>query len=218
MATRSATMRRNYSFAEEVANGVLQGCGALLSIVGLTVLVAFATLRGGALAITASAIFGAALVMLYTISTVYHAIPRHVAPAFLRRLDHIAILLLIAGTYTPFALLALGGALGWALFAAIWALALIGTVLEFMEFRGRHGVSIALYLVMGWLGIASFGPLSAALGPGGTTLMLAGGLAYTLGVPFYLWRGLAFHFVLWHAFVLAGSILHFFAVLLYVVN
>ena len=128
------------------------------------------------------------------------------------------ILLLIAGTYTPFALLALGGALGWALFAAIWALALIGTVLEFMEFRGRHGVSIALYLVMGWLGIASLGPLSAALGPGGTTLMLAGGLAYTLGVPFYLWRGLAFHFVLWHAFVLAGSILHFFAVLLYVVN
>lgn len=208
---------RHYSLAEEVANGILQGVGVLLSIAGLTVLVAFATLRGGALVISASAVFGAALIMLYTVSTVYHAIPRHVAPLFLGRLDHISIYVLIAGTYTPFALLALGGAAGWWLFGAIWTLAAVGSALEFIPMRHRRSIAVTLYLTMGWLGLISFGPLSAALGSGGTTLLLAGGAAYTLGVPFYLWRRLPFHFVLWHAFVLAGSVLHFFAVLLYVV-
>lgn len=217
MSARHAEETRSYTFAEEVANGVLQGTGALLSIVGLTILVAFATLRGGVLVITASAVFGAALIMLYTVSTVYHAIPRQFAPAFLARLDHIAIFVLIAGTYTPFALLALGGAAGWWLFAAVWSLAAMGTVLEFTRFRYRRRLAVALYLAMGWLGMVSFAPLSAALGSGGTALMVAGGLAYTVGVPFYLWRRLPFHFVLWHAFVLAGSVLHFFAVLLYVV-
>ena len=209
---------RHYSFAEEIANGVLQGIGVVLSIIGLTVLVAFATLHGGALVIAASAVFGAALIMLYTVSTVYHAIPRHVAPLFLGRLDHISIYVLIAGTYTPFALLALGGTLGWWLFGTIWALACVGSVLEFVHLKHRRGIAVTLYLIMGWLGVISFGPLSAALGSGGTALLLAGGAAYTLGVPFYLWRRLPFHFVLWHAFVLAGSVLHFFAVLLYVVK
>ncbi len=213
----ASTATRRYSFAEEVANGVLQGTGILLSIIGLTVLVAFATLHGGALAITSSAVFGAALIMLYTVSTVYHAIPRHVAPGFLAKLDHIAILVLIAGTYTPFALLAIGGAEGWWLFGVIWAFAVTGAVLEFLRFRARRAMSIALYLVMGWLGMASFGSLSAALGTGGTILLLAGGAAYTLGVPFYLWKRLPFHFVTWHAFVLLGSVLHFFAVLFYIV-
>ncbi len=208
---------RVYTLAEDVANGILQGIGILLSIIGLTILVAFATLRGGALMITASAVFGAALIILYTVSTVYHAIPMRVAPAFLARLDHIAIFVLIAGTYTPFALLALGGAVGWWLFAGIWALAAAGAVLEFTHLRHRRGLAVALYLVMGWLGMITFAPLSAALGTGGTALLLAGGAAYTLGVPFYLWRRLPFHFVLWHAFVLAGSVLHFFAILLYVV-
>lgn len=218
MSVTKAMSKRNYSFAEDVANGVLQGIGVVLSIIGLTILVAFATLRGGALVITASAVFGAALIMLYTISTVYHAIPRQVAPIFLQRLDHIAIFVLIAGTYTPFALLAIGGVVGWWLFAGIWFLAVAGSVLEFTQFSHRRGFAVTLYLIMGWLGLASFGPLSAALGTGGTALLLAGGAAYTLGVPFYLWRRLPFHFVLWHAFVLAGSILHFFAVLLYVVG
>ena len=140
------------------------------------------------------------------------------APLFLGRLDHISIYVLIAGTYTPFALLALGGAVGWWLFGAIWTLALVGSALEFIRMRHRRGIAVTLYLIMGWLGLLSFGPLSAALGTGGTVLLLAGGAAYTLGVPFYLWRRLPFHFVLWHAFVLAGSVLHFFAVLLYVVG
>ena len=159
---------RVYTLAEDVANGILQGIGILLSIIGLTILVAFATLRGGALMITASAVFGAALIILYTVSTVYHAIPMRVAPAFLARLDHIAIFVLIAGTYTPFALLALGGAVGWWLFAGIWALALRGQCSNSRHLRHRRGLAVTLYLVMGWLGMITFAPLSAALGTGGT--------------------------------------------------
>ena len=205
-----------YTFGEELANGIVQSVGILLSIAGLATLVAFAAVYGGALDITASAVFGTALIVMYTISTIYHALPVHVAPRALARLDHIAIHLLIAGTYTPFALIALGGARGWWLFGAIWSLAFIGSLLQFTPWRERHGLKIGLYLLMGWLGLLTFGPLSARLGFGGTTLLLAGGAAYTLGVPLHLWRGLRYHNVLWHAFVLAGSVLHFFAVLLYV--
>jgi len=205
-----------YTFAEEVANGVVQSLGILLSIVGLTTLVAVAAVNGGALDVTACAVFGASLVLLYTVSTIYHALPVHIAPRLLARLDHIAIYLLIAGTYTPFALIALGGARGWWLFGAIWALAALGSVLQFTPLRKRQALKIGLYLSMGWMGLLTFAPLSAKLGVGGTTLLLAGGAAYTLGVPFHLWRSLRYHNVLWHALVLTGSVLHFFAVLLYV--
>lgn len=205
-----------YTFGEEVANGVVQSVGILLSIAGLTTLVAFAAVDGHALDVTASAVFGAALILMYTVSTIYHAVPVHVAPRALSRLDHIAIHLLIAGTYTPFALIALGGARGWWLFGAIWTLAVFGSVAQFTRLRERKAWKIGLYLLMGWLGLLTFAPLSAHLGFGGTALLLAGGVAYTVGVPFHLWRKLRYHNVLWHAFVLLGSVLHFFAVLLYV--
>jgi hemolysin III len=205
-----------YTFAEEMANGIVQSVGILLSIIGLTTLVAFAAVEGHALDVTACAIFGAALIVMYTVSTIYHALPVHIAPRALARLDHISIHLLIAGTYTPFALIALGGVRGWWLFGAIWSLALLGGALQFTRLREQHALKIGLYLAMGWLGLLTFGPLSAKLGFGGTTLLLAGGAAYTLGVPFHLWKKLRYHNVLWHAFVLTGSVLHFFAVLLYV--
>lgn len=215
--TRTGWLSSNgYTFGEEVANGVVQSVGILLSIAGLTTLVAFAAVDGHALDVTASAVFGATLILMYTVSTVYHALPVHVAPRVLSRLDHIAIHLLIAGTYTPFALVALGGARGWWLFGAIWALAVFGSALQFTSLRERHALKIGLYLLMGWLGLLTFAPLSARLGFGGTALLLAGGGAYTLGVPFHLWKKLRYHNVLWHAFVLLGSVLHFFAVLLYV--
>jgi|SRR5690348_1702108 hemolysin III len=205
-----------YTFGEEVANGVVQSVGILLSIAGLTTLVAFAAVDGHALDVTASAVFGATLILMYTVSTIYHAVPVHVAPRVLSRLDHIAIHLLIAGTYTPFALITLGGARGWWLFGAIWALAVFGSALQFTRLRERNALKIGLYLLMGWLGLLTFAPLSARLGFGGTVLLLAGGAAYTLGVPFHLWKKLRYHNVLWHAFVLLGSVLHFFAVLFYV--
>ena len=205
-----------YTFGEEVANGVVQSVGILLSIAGLTTLVAFAAVDGHALDVTASAVFGATLILMYTVSTIYHAVPVHVAPRVLSRLDHIAIHLLIAGTYTPFALITLGGARGWWLFGAIWALAVFGSALQFTRLRERNALKIGLYLLMGWLGLLTFAPLSARLGFGGTVLLLAGGAAYTLGVPFHLWKKLRYHNVLWHAFVLLGSVLRFFAVLFYV--
>lgn len=201
---------------EVVANNLVQGLGILLSVVGLATLVAFASAGGGALQVTACAVFGTALVALYTISTLHHAIPRHLAPRVLEQLDHIAIYFLIAGTYMPFTLVALGGTRGWWLFGTIWALAAFGSALQFSPLRDRHRFKIALYLVMGWLGMATFAPLAARLHPGGTTLLLAGGVAYTLGVPFHLWTRLRYHNAVWHLFVLTGSVLHFFAVLLYV--
>ena len=179
--------------------------------------VAFAALHGNPLAVVACAVFGASLVLLYTASTLYHSISAARAKPTLRALDHIAIYVLIAGTYTPFALLALPPAWGWSLFAAVWTLALIGSALELGVLKRYHKLAVLLYLGMGWIGIVAFGPLSRHLQVGGTVLLLAGGLAYTLGVPFYLWRRLPYNHALWHGFVLAGSVLHFLAVLLYVI-
>ena len=203
-------------FGDALASSVIHGIGILLSIAGLAVLVAFAAVHGNALAIVACAVFGASLIFLYTASTLYHAIPLAAARPTLRALDHIAIYVLIAGTYTPFTLIAMPGPWGWSLFAAVWVLALAGSALELGLFKRYHHLAVGLYLGMGWIGMVAFKPLSEHLQTGGTALLVAGGLAYTLGVPFYLWRRLPYHHALWHVFVLAGSVLHFLAVLLYV--
>ena len=206
-----------YPASDELASSVIHGIGALLSIAGLAVLVAFAALHGNALAIVACAVFGASLIFLYTASTLYHAIPLLAARPTLRTLDHIAIYVLIAGTYTPFTLIALPGLWGWTLFVLVWVLALVGSVLELGLFKRYHHLAVGLYLGMGWIGIVALKPLTAHLQPGGIQLLIAGGLAYTLGVPFYLWRRLPYQHALWHVFVLVGSALHFLAVLLYVI-
>ncbi len=215
MATASGALTP-LPFGDELASSVIHGIGILLSIAGLAVLVAFAVLHGSALAIVACAVFGTSLVFLYTASTLYHAIPLASARPTLRTLDHIAIYVLIAGTYTPFTLLAMPGWWGWGLFAAVWMLALVGSALELGLLKHYHHLAVWLYVGMGWIGMVAFQPLSAHLQTGGTALLIAGGLAYTLGVPFYLWRRLPYHHALWHVFVLTGSVLHFLAVLLYV--
>ena len=215
-ALSSAVMPR-YSVGDELASSVIHGIGIVLSVAGLAILVAFAALSGDALAVVACAVFGASLVLLYTASTLYHSISAAPAKPMLRALDHIAIYVLIAGTYTPFTLLALPGVGGWSLFAAVWTLALVGSALELGVLKRYHKLAVLLYIGMGWIGIVAFGPLSKHLQVGGTVLLLAGGLAYTLGVPFYLWRRLPYNHALWHVFVLAGSVLHFLAVLLYVI-
>jgi len=212
-ATPSAMPR--YALGDEVASSVIHGIGILLSIAGLATLVAFAAMYGNARAVTASAVYGSSLILLYTASTLYHSIRSEAARRWLRTLDHIAIYLLIAGTYTPFTLVALPGAWGWALFGTIWSLALLGSALE-LGLLKRRGAAVLLYVAMGWVGMVAFKPLLAHLQAGGMALLVAGGIAYTLGVPFYLWRRLPYHHAVWHAFVLAGSVLHFLAVLLYV--
>lgn len=205
-----------YGLGQEVASSVIHGIGIALSIAGLVLLVITAADGGGPRAVAASAVFGASLILLYTVSTLYHAIPQPAVKGALRTFDHIAIFLLIAGTYTPFTLVALHGAWGWGLFASIWTLAALGIALEVGLLKHNRRLAALLYVAMGWVGLVAFGPLSEALSDGGMVLLLAGGAAYTLGVPFYLWRKLPYHHAIWHAFVLAGSVLHFFAVLFYV--
>jgi hemolysin III len=162
-------------------------------------------------------VFGASLIFLYTASTLYHSIPQPRAKAFLRFLDHSAIYLLIAGSYTPFTLVNLRGPWGWFLFGLVWGLAGLGIVLR-VSLRGKFvPASVALYVAMGWAALLAIGPLISSIAPGGLILLLLGGIAYTAGILFYSWRRLPYNHSIWHVFVLAGSALHFFAVLFFVV-
>lgn len=214
--TASAPLPR-YSLGEEIANSVVHGLGILLSIAGLAVLSSFAARYGDASHVMASAVFGASLVLCYAASTLYHAIPLERVRHVLRALDHSAIFVLIAGTYTPFMLVSLGGTLGWSMLAAIWTMALLGIAARLLLKGRRHGLIVALYLAMGWSAVVAAKPLIETLSGGALALLVAGGLAYTVGVVFYKWRRLPYNHAVWHGFVLAGSALHFFAVLLYVI-
>jgi hemolysin III len=202
---------------EEIANSVTHGVGAALAIAALAVLVTFAALHGTATPVVGCAVFGATLVLLYTASTLYHSIPRANVKRVLRVLDHSAIYLLIAGTYTPFMLVTLGGTRGWVLLAVVWAAAAAGIALCSTVGRRAHVVSVVLYIVMGWIAVVVFRPLVASLGLQGMALVAGGGLLYTGGVVFYAWRRLPYHHAIWHLFVLAGSALHVAAVLRHVV-
>jgi hemolysin III len=206
-----------YSLGEEVAHAITHGLGALLSIAGLTILVAYAALHGSARHIVASSIFGATLVLMYTASTLYHSIPLPRVKHILRIIDHSMIYLLIAGTYTPFTLITLQGPWGWSLFGFTWGLAAAGVVFKIVATGKFEKLSLAIYLLMGWCAIVAIKPLIAALPIGGLLLLAGGGLAYSGGVAFYSWQSLRYHHAIWHVFVLAGSVLHFFAVLLYVI-
>lgn len=215
MASLSAPPR--YSLAEEIANSITHGIGIVLAIAGLAVLTAFATLHGDAWHVVACSIFGATLIVQYTTSTLYHSIHAEKVKPVLRALDHSAIFLLIAGTYTPFTLVNLRGPWGWSLFAAIWAIGLAGIILR-LVLKGRlHGLVVALYIAMGWAAVIAIRPMLQHVGLGGLLLLAGGGLAYTAGVGFYKWRRLPYNHAIWHGFVLVGSCLHFFAVLLYVI-
>jgi hemolysin III len=208
--TTTATTR--YSFGEEIANSVTHGVGWLLSIGGLATLVTFAAISGGTLRILSCAVFGTTLVILYTTSTLYHALPCQRAKNIFRVLDHSAIFVLIAGTYTPLSLVSIGGNWGWSLFAAVWALAIIGVLLNTIAHGRWRWLSIVLYLTMGWLVVIAIRPLVAAVDTRVLVLIVAGGLVYTLGLMFYGWRRLPYGHSVWHIFVLAGSVLHYFAV------
>lgn len=198
---------------EELANALTHGVGAVLSVAGLAVLALVASRRGPAAVLLGCVVFGAALVVLYTASTLYHAVSHPRAKGVLRAVDHSAIFLLIAGTYTPFTLVSLRGRWGWSLFAVVWSLAVAGIALRLALRRRPTALFVALYLAMGWCVVVALRPLVAAVPPAGVALLVAGGLAYSVGVVFYLWRSLPYHHAIWHAFVLAGSGLHYAAVL-----
>ncbi|WHI50995.1 hemolysin III family protein [Microbulbifer sp. MLAF003] len=215
--TSTVSVASRYSFAEEIANSVTHGVGALLAIAGLGVLTGFAALRGDAWHIVSSSVYASTLILCFLASTLYHAVSHIGAKAILRTLDHSSIFLLIAGTYTPFTLVTLRGPWGWWLFGIIWGLALLGLIIQFTPLKKIRALSITLSALMGWVVIAAIKPLANSLETGGLWLLVLGGLCYTGGIAFYLWRSLRFHHAIWHLFVLAGGILHFFAVLFYVI-
>jgi hemolysin III len=206
---------RSLSLGEEIANSVTHGVGVVLSLIALPTLVVVAARRHDTWQIVGGAVFGTTLLLLYCASTLYHAIPLPRVRSVFRVLDHAAIYLLIAGTYTPFALGALRGTWGWSLLIAVWALAALGIVLKATRGFQYAWLSTAVYLAMGWLIVVAIRPLTAHIGLAGLAWLLAGGLAYTLGVIFFAWDRLRYGHMVWHLFVLAGSICHFVAVLRY---
>jgi hemolysin III len=197
-------------------NSISHLVGAALAIAGTAVLVVLAARLGDPWKIVSFSVYGAMLVALYVFSTLYHSL-RGRAKDVLRKVDHCAIYLLIAGSYTPFALVSLRGAWGWSLLGAVWALALLGIVQEIWLAKGARVLSLVIYVVMGWLALAAVSPLWLALEPAGFSWLVAGGALYTIGILFYATDHKVRHgHGIWHLFVLGGSACHFFTVLLYV--
>ncbi|WP_417686336.1 PAQR family membrane homeostasis protein TrhA [Pseudidiomarina gelatinasegens] len=210
------TKGKGYSVAEEVAHALTHGVGAIAAIVGLVFMLVWAVSYGDTYHVVSASIYGASLILLYTSSTFYHAFPWPRIKAFFQQMDHAAIYVLIAGTYTPFALVSLRGVWGWSLLGVVWGIAIIGVVLELAIAERKKWLSLSLYLGLGWMALIVIKPMLDSVETGGLWLLLAGGLAYTFGVIFYVWKSLRFHHAIWHLFVLAGSVLHFLSVFYFV--
>ena len=191
--------------------------GAVLALTGAIWLVASTAASGDAWKIVSTAIYGVTLVMLYSTSTIYHSV-RGRAKAILRKLDHLSIYLLIAGSYTPFCLVSLRGPWGWSLLGVVWSLAVLGIVQEMLHKSGARVLSLVIYAVMGWIVLVAVGPLLDHLGAEGFFWLAAGGVLYTLGILFYAFDSRFKHWHgIWHLFVIAGSLMHFIAIFFYVV-
>jgi hemolysin III len=211
------TQQAPYSFIEELFNSITHGAGILLSIAALVLLIVFSSIYGTTGHIVSCTIFGVTLILLYTASTLYHSIQKPRVKRIFKIFDHSCIYLLIAGTYTPFLLVTLRGVLGWAMFGIIWLLAVSGVVLKVFFVHRFNIISTIAYVLMGWIIVFAIKPLADSLHYGGLIWLVAGGMAYTLGVVFYAWKRLPFNHAIWHLFVLAGSICHFMAVIFYVI-
>lgn len=216
-AVDTQSKKRPQSFGEEIANSITHGIATLLAIAAIPILVVTAVRFGDATAIVSFSIFGASLFILYLASTIYHALPQGRTKHLFGILDHCAIYILIAGTYTPILLVTMGGGWGWSLFGVIWGLALCGVIFKSIYGTRFPMLSNALYLGMGWIVLIAIKPLVASMPVAGLAWLVGGGLAYTIGIVFYIAgsRWLYAH-TIWHLFVLTGSLCHFFAVLFYV--
>ena len=208
---------QGYTLAEEIANSISHGIGLVFGIVGLVLLLgqAFDT-HASTLAITSYALYGGSMILLFLASTLYHAIPHPRAKIWLKKFDHCAIYLLIAGTYTPFLLVGLDSPLARGLMVVIWGLALLGILFKLTIAHRFKVLSLVTYLAMGWLSLVVIYQLATRLSPGGVTLLAVGGLIYSLGVIFYVCKRIPYNHAIWHGFVLGGSVCHFLAIYLYV--
>jgi hemolysin III len=201
---------------EESINALTHGLGAVLSLAGLVVLVVMAGRYGDAWHIVSCTIYGVTMVLLFSSSTLYHSFRSERVKHIFRIIDHASIYLLIAGTYTPFVLVSLRGGWGWSLFGVVWGLALAGIVFQIFFVSRFRLLQTLIYLAMGWLAVIAIKPLLTSVPLPGLIWLLAGGLSYTVGALFYLWKKLHYHHAVWHLFVLAGSVCHYFAILFYV--
>jgi hemolysin III len=200
---------------EEIANSISHGLALVLALVAVPVLLLSAMRAGDVRFLIGVSVFGATMVLLYLASTLYHSMTHEAAKQLFRLFDHTAIFLLIAGTYTPFALGVLRGPWGWSMLAAVWTLAIVGITLKIIA-RTRHsGISIVLYVLMGWLAVVATKPILELIPVPGILLILAGGLAYTGGLAFFAAHRIRYNHFIWHLFVIAGTICHYFAVLWY---
>ncbi len=205
----------HYSRLEEKFHTYSHGFGAVLALLG-TVLLLQHTVAGDPWQLTAAILYGFSLVLLYSSSSLYHFFENPQLKFRLRQLDHAAIFILIAGTYTPFTLVSLRGHWGIPLFSLVWTLAIAGVLLECLSGMKYKKLSLGLYLGLGWIVLIAIKPMLDQLAPGALLLLLAGGLSYSFGVIFYVWKSLYMHHLIWHLFVLGGSVLHFLAVYWYV--
>lgn len=214
MMTQAIIMESGYSKKEEFWNAVTHGLGCVLAIPALILLIMKANGNGSAVELTSYIIFGISMMLLFLSSTLYHTVPVH--KSFFKKLDHSAIFLLIAGTYTPVALIAIGGKLGWTIFGIEWVLTIIGIILkQFFVYRFK-ALSLLIYIGMGWLVIFAYKPVLAHIGTEGFFMLLVGGLFYTFGTYFYKNKRIPYNHAIWHLFVLAGCIAMFLCVYLYI--
>lgn len=213
MATQSIEKnRRELSTTEEIVNSITHGIGALLSIIALVILIIVAGKHGDIWHLVSFSIYGSTLILLYLSSTLYHSFTNPKIKNLFARFDHISIFLLIAGTYTPILLTTLRGPWGWTLFSIIWAMAVAGAVIRSIYLHRFRKLMVAIYLVMGWMAIVAAKQIYELMPGISIWFLVLGGLAYSIGVIFYNWRKLPYSHGIWHLFVLAGSILHFFAI------
>ncbi|MEQ9887497.1 PAQR family membrane homeostasis protein TrhA [Pectobacterium zantedeschiae] len=207
----------DYSLAEEIANSISHGIGVIFGIVGLVLLLVQAVNNdAGSVAITSYSLYGGSIILLFLASTLYHAIPSPRIKPWLKKFDHCAIYLLIAGTYTPFLLVGLDSPLAHGLMVVIWSMALLGVIFKLAFAHRFEVISLITYLVMGWLSLVVIYQMVMKLSVGSVTLLAVGGVVYTLGVIFYASKRIPYNHAIWHGFVLGGSVCHFLAIYLYI--
>lgn len=200
---------------QEKANSITHGIGAILSVAGCVILLIIATSKGDNWRIVSFSIYGASLILLYLSSTIYHGLSNTRIKYIFQVLDHSAIYLLIAGSYTPLTLISLRGIWGWSLLGLVWSIAFCGIFMKAFFFNETQVISMILYIIMGWLIIIAVKPLIEAIPRGMFLWIVAGGLSYSLGIIFYLTRKIPYHHTIWHLFVMGGSIAHFLGILFY---
>ena len=211
-------IKRKYTLGEEIFSSVSHGVGACLSIAGTVVLLVFSVIYGNALAVVSSSIYGASLIILYTMSTLYHSFTNEMVKHFFQIMDHNTIFLLIAGTYTPITLYILGGVTGWILFSVVWVASIIGITLNSINMEKAKIPSLVCYIATGWVIIFAIKPLIAKVPFLSALFLVLGGVIYTVGIVFYVIKKVKYFHPVWHIFTILGSAFHYFSILIAIIK